>query len=381
MPSSLSPISHSHLPSTCPSPRHKSSLENVSSRLRNSSDPATGSTAASAAASPHDLTADGLPGIPLPEAQQLNSSRLKQERRHQATGDDASSLGGQDTVTSTPLATKIRPNPSPVNAPRAPAYTHPPLPLYGPTALLGNYFFQVIASVLSTCFLLAVVCGAIMKYIPMGCKRLYVMYWKGVDPDRNRPFYKIELERASQRKKEEKLWEEEAELEGKCARSRAANNTKRRPSYTGRLHSDDEEENSQNEKAYHIDDNKSNAEPRILSLPKEGGRDKLVPDIGYYARRIGLDVEEYKIETEDGFLISLQRVFDPQDPPKDVSTVEDGYGSPIEWNKKGRRKYPVLLVHGLLQSSGAFCVNDDDSLAFFLCKRWVSLTHQPSKSH
>ena len=31
-------------------------------------------------------------------------------------------------------------------------------------------------------------------------------------------------------------------------------------------------------------------------------------------------------------------------------------------------KYPVLLLHGLLQSSGTFCVNDDSSLAFFLCK-------------
>jgi pimeloyl-ACP methyl ester carboxylesterase len=27
------------------------------------------------------------------------------------------------------------------------------------------------------------------------------------------------------------------------------------------------------------------------------------------------------------------------------------------------------LMHGLLQSSGAYCVNDEDSLAFFLCKK------------
>jgi len=31
-------------------------------------------------------------------------------------------------------------------------------------------------------------------------------------------------------------------------------------------------------------------------------------------------------------------------------------------------KYPVLLWPGLMQSSGAFCVNDESSLAFFLCK-------------
>jgi hypothetical protein len=31
-------------------------------------------------------------------------------------------------------------------------------------------------------------------------------------------------------------------------------------------------------------------------------------------------------------------------------------------------KYPVLLLHGLLQAAGTFCVNDDSSLAFYLCK-------------
>ena len=31
-------------------------------------------------------------------------------------------------------------------------------------------------------------------------------------------------------------------------------------------------------------------------------------------------------------------------------------------------KYPVLLLPGLMQSSGAYCVNDESSLAFFLCK-------------
>ncbi|KAL2391098.1 hypothetical protein RJ035_000580 [Blastomyces gilchristii] len=34
----------------------------------------------------------------------------------------------------------------------------------------------------------------------------------------------------------------------------------------------------------------------------------------------------------------------------------------------GGRKYPVLMLPGLLQSAGAFCANDDDSLAFFLAK-------------
>ena len=115
-----------------------------------------------------------------------------------------------------------------------------------------------------------------------------------------------------------------------------------------------------------IDDVTNN---NTISPIREGGPDKLIPDIRYYARRVGLDMEEYKVETEDGFIITLQRVFDPEDPPSDENIVEDGYGNPIEWNKKGHQKYPILLMHGLLQSSGAFCVNDDDSLAFSLCKR------------
>jgi pimeloyl-ACP methyl ester carboxylesterase len=34
----------------------------------------------------------------------------------------------------------------------------------------------------------------------------------------------------------------------------------------------------------------------------------------------------------------------------------------------GQKRYPVLLMHGLLQSAGAYCCNDDESLAFFLHK-------------
>jgi pimeloyl-ACP methyl ester carboxylesterase len=34
----------------------------------------------------------------------------------------------------------------------------------------------------------------------------------------------------------------------------------------------------------------------------------------------------------------------------------------------GKPKFPILLIHGLLQSAGAYCSNDDSSLAFYLCK-------------
>lgn len=205
--------------------------------------------------------------------------------------------------------------------------------------------------------------GAVVKFVPVGCKRWYQRTWKGQDPDKNRPFYQIELERAKQREKEELQWEEAAELERDCARGRAAQGLKR-SSAKNYVEDPEKDDNT----VEHSPTRRS-SNTKVNTPMKEGGRDKLIPDIGYYARRVGLDVEEYKVETEDGFIISLQRVFDPEDPPADAIVVEDGYGNPIKWGKKGRRKYPLLLMHGLLQSSGAFCVNDDDSLAFFLCKR------------
>ncbi|KAF8428998.1 Alpha/Beta hydrolase protein [Tirmania nivea] len=375
--SSLSPFSHS---TSSPSPyRHKSSFENLSARLGDSNDPSGGCAAALAASvTPHDtviLTADGhrLPGIPLPKAQQLNSSRLDLEHKHEASNEDASSLGEHDTATFIPLVTTARPSPSPVNVPRAPAYTHPlfpSLPLYGPTTLrkLQSYFFRMVAGVLSTCFLLVVVTGALLKFVPVSCKRWYQRTWKGEDPDRNRPFYQIEQERAKQRKEQEEIWEEETELERDCARGKAAEVSKRRHSSTECNFTEDTEKNGTGADgiANHTIDDVTNKQ--VISPVREGGPDKLIPDVRYYARRVGLDVEEYKVETEDGFIITLQRVYDPADPPSDENIVVDGYGNSVKWNKKGRWKYPILLIHGLLQSSGAFCVNDDDSLAFFLCK-------------
>lgn len=46
--------------------------------------------------------------------------------------------------------------------------------------------------------------------------------------------------------------------------------------------------------------------------------------------------------------------------------LHESYGKRF---RSGIPSYPVLMIHGLLQSSGAYCTNDDDSLAFFLCKR------------
>ncbi|KAJ5157717.1 uncharacterized protein N7482_008817 [Penicillium canariense] len=110
--------------------------------------------------------------------------------------------------------------------------------------------------------------------------------------------------------------------------------------------------------------------------PLEGGKDAVVCDVAYYARRVGLDVETFRVQTEDGFIITLWHVYDPQEytalPAE--QRRERGFGvfndrkELNSSNSQSRRRYPVLLIHGLLQSAGAYCTNDDDSLAFYLCK-------------
>ncbi|KAH3680148.1 hypothetical protein WICMUC_000549 [Wickerhamomyces mucosus] len=76
---------------------------------------------------------------------------------------------------------------------------------------------------------------------------------------------------------------------------------------------------------------------------------KLVPDLNYYYKLYGLQVDTYNVITKDGFVIILQRIVDPKE------------GQDIKISRK-----PVLLLHGLLQSSGSFCSSGKESLAYFL---------------
>jgi hypothetical protein len=257
-------------------------------------------------------TADGhrLPGVPLSEAKKLNALR-----NSPASSCSAGSRchGLNCTPAEDEGSTTIE---------MAPCFTDPlfpPVPVYGPATPLRRAqcaVFRLSSGVLSLCFLGVVVLGAVFESVPE-----YVLRWwellRRRDPDRDRPFAAIEKSRAASRKKLE--------------------------------------------------------EP-----------DALVCDIGYYARREGLDVEVFEVETEDGFLLPLWHVFDPADPPfyPEVPEDEEEEAQPRtrlpretakrrngRKGRKGRERYPVLLVHGLLQSAGSYCVNDEDSLAFFLVKR------------
>ncbi len=237
----------------------------------------------------------------------------------------------------------------------------PPLPLYGPPSLLRNLQctgFRASSFFLSLAFLGVIVLGSAFTSIPLMFRNI-ALRLTFRNPNARRPFYLEEKQRKKDRAEAAKAWKRQ-----RRRRSSSSSST-----YV-KMVDENEEEAGQDEEFE----------------PTEGGKDSLIRDVGYYARRVGLDVEEFKVQTEDGFIIVLWHVFNPKDYRRlpierrgykspDVFPTHDAvgdaaYGASRTQYAHGRRKYPVLMVHGLLQSAGAYCTNDDDSLAFFLCKRY-----------
>ena len=225
-----------------------------------------------------------------------------------------------------------------------PSHTNPlfpPLPLYGPASIARDIqcvMFRVSSFFLSLAFLGVIVLGALFTSIPLITSKLW-MRMTFRNPDAQRPFYEEELRRKNARVAEEDLWRKK----------------KTQPEVT-------------------VDSEPLRSDDGFI--PTEGGPDPVICDVGYYARRVGLDVEEFHVQTEDGFIIDLWHVYDPREYTK-LSDEERAHGQPELFTGESRKrrkdpsqkpKFPVLLMPGLLQSAGAYCVNDDDSLAFYLCK-------------
>ncbi len=63
-----------------------------------------------------------------------------------------------------------------------------------------------------------------------------------------------------------------------------------------------------------------------------------------------MTVESYLARTKDGFLLPMERICRPDVVHR-------------------RSRHPVLLMHGLFQSSGIFVCNEEHSLAFYLASR------------
>ncbi|KAL8998186.1 MAG: hypothetical protein Q9188_006157 [Gyalolechia gomerana] len=311
-------------------------------------------------------TANGgrLPAVPLAEAQKLNLFKkeaelqgsqggehvtrrttmemaAEQETDQGATIDD--SMSGQSTRAEAPLRSAI-----------PPTKTHPlfpQLPMYGPPTILRNlqtFAFQISSAFLSLAFLGTIVLGSMFTSIPILFRHVYLRLTFR-NPYARRPFHEEEKRRKKARKESAIAWKRQRQRKSGTSKQCVNGKTTR--------------EGNEYE-------------------PTEGGKDPLICDVGYYARRVGLDVEEYNVQTEDGFVIGLWHLYNPNDyTPASPSHrdqddpivfpetyLEDGHATPSQQYSPGERKYPVLLVHGLLQSAGAYCANDDDSLAFYLAK-------------
>ncbi|CAI4213700.1 unnamed protein product [Parascedosporium putredinis] len=191
--------------------------------------------------------------------------------------------------------------------------------------------YRIVSFVLSLAFLAVVVLGALFTSIPLILAKIVGrILQRGIVAEVKRPFHDEEVRRREKRRKEDEAWEQR--------KSRGETAPDKEKAKEGEF------------------------------TPTEGGPDPIVCDIGYYARRVGLDVEEFDVETEDGFIIALWHVYDPADPCGSARKEGEGSAASAKPRSNQKPKFPVLLIHGLLQSAGAYCVNDDDSLAFYLCK-------------
>lgn len=88
--------------------------------------------------------------------------------------------------------------------------------------------------------------------------------------------------------------------------------------------------------------------------PKRWNKEKLVKDVRYYAASCGFEIINETVETQDGYYLRMNRIIDPQTTHKKHSD--------------GRGGFPVLIMHGLFQSSGSFVTSEERSLAFWLAR-------------
>jgi hypothetical protein len=323
-------------------------------------------------------TADGgrLPAVPVEEGVKLNELKSKFDQEISESNASSDIQVAENTLmdgeirpgkTKTRVRTLLdqislrsqRPGASLRNAVPRPSTNplFPPLPLYGPPSPLRKlqfFSYRVSSFFFSLAFLGTIVLGSIFTSLPSMLRHIG-MRLAFKNPYARRRFHNLEEKRRKERN--------DAAHEWKRTKARGGN-------FSKTMGAHDEEK---------IHDNKYQ--------PTEGGEDALKCDVGYYARRVGLDVEEFKVQTEDGFIIILWHVYNPlEDSPTlqsrrsprkpEVFATNPNCSEDMDAKMgsraiNGKRKYPVLLIHGLLQSAGAYCTNDDDSLAFFLCKRYL----------
>ncbi|KAH3968583.1 hypothetical protein HBI24_160900 [Parastagonospora nodorum] len=304
-------------------------------------------------------TADGgrLPAVPIEEATRLNRLRNVVESRDEfpdAPVGPKTRIAKDGTVHG--LLTEKEEEDGqgksdvPLGDSKAPWQTSPlfpPLPMYGPPTLMRKaqcWTFRISSAILSFLFLLVIILGAAFTSIP-GWLHSLGLWLTLRNPAKRRPFYDEEDRRKRVRRVQERAW------------MKRHNSTQKR------------------EVGKDLEDQKEDEFP-----PLEGGPDPLKCDVRIYARRVGLECEIFDVQTEDGFIIELWHLYNPREYKRTGRSERSPHSSEIfpdngdsegvsgSQYPEGDKKYPVLMIHGLLQSAGAYCTNDDDSLAFFLAK-------------
>jgi pimeloyl-ACP methyl ester carboxylesterase len=308
------------------------------------------------------VTADGgrLPAVPLAEAIKLNELReelgldgevgVEDMDRDEFDNNESTPGSEHSETTARDRNTIQRSSQGSLRKAMPPSRTNPlfpPLPLYGPPSKMRDMqcmLFRISSFFLSLGFLAVIVLGSLFTSIPLMARYVWLRL-QMKNPDEQRPFYKEEQRRKQIREETEIAWEK-----------------RRRTRRYSESEAEKQKENIRGGDGY---------------IPTEGGPDPLICDVGYYARRVGLDVEEFKVQTEDGFIITLWHVYNPLEFTPLTKAEREIRGPDVFTcagpSRPGRRgpgkpKFPVLMMHGLLQSAGAYCTNDDDSFAFYLCK-------------
>lgn len=96
-------------------------------------------------------------------------------------------------------------------------------------------------------------------------------------------------------------------------------------------------------------------QPKDWDEPQRWKKEDLIKDVRYYAESCGFKIINETAETQDGYLLRVNRIIDP--------TREH------EKHSDGRGGFPVLIMHGLFQSSGSFVTSEERSLAFWLARQ------------
>lgn len=94
---------------------------------------------------------------------------------------------------------------------------------------------------------------------------------------------------------------------------------------------------------------------RSWDNPSRWAKEELVKDVKYYARSCGYDIEDQEVITQDGYKLRVHRVIVPSQKGK--------------MHADGRGGFPVIIQHGLFQTSGSFVTSEERSLAFWLAEQ------------